>query len=176
MDNFLNIAKSRYSCRSYSNAEVSSELLTNVMECARIAPSATNAQPWRFVIVTKEPLISQIASCYAATWLATAPAIIVACGNYAESWRRADGKDHCDIDLAIAIDHITLAAADSGLATCWICKFDAIKCASILKLPKHVAPIALIPIGYPAEKDNYTDRHVSRKPLSEIVSWDGYNF
>jgi nitroreductase len=176
MKSFLDIAKSRYSCRSYDRREIPQNLFSNVLECARIAPSATNAQPRQFVVVTKQPLLNQIASCYSASWLESAPAIIVACGNYLESWRRADGKNHCDIDVAIAIDHITLAAAYNDLATCWICKFDVIKCASTLNLPKNIAPVALIPIGFSSEKGNYSERHLSRKPIDEIISWEGYNF
>ncbi len=176
MDNFKDIAKSRYSCRSYSNKPVSKETIENVLECARIAPSATNAQPWRYVVVTQEPLRQQITDCYARSWLKSAPVIIVACGDYSASWRRADGKDHCDIDLAIGIDHITLAAANLGLGTCWICKFDAIKCAELLKLPRNIAPVALIPLGYPEDKNNYSEKHLVRKSLDEIVSWEGYSF
>jgi len=86
------------------------------------------------------------------------------------------GKDHCDIDLAIAIDHITLAATDNGLATCWICKFDVMKCAEILKLPYNIYPVALIPLGYSSEKNNYSERHLIRKSIDEIVSWEGYTF
>ncbi|MDD4384468.1 MAG: nitroreductase family protein [Bacteroidales bacterium] len=176
MKSFLDIAKKRYSCRSYDSREIPKGVLLDVLESARIAPSATNAQPRQFVVVSTEPLRGQIISCYSGLWLASAPAIIVACGNYSESWHRADGKDHCDIDMAIAIDHITLAAADNDLATCWVCKFDVLKCASILQLPKNIAPIALIPIGYPSENGNYSERHLLRKPIDEIVSWEGYNF
>ena len=154
MSDFLELAKSRYSCRLYSNQELSKELINKVLECARIAPSAKNAQPWHFVVVTQSPLLEEIASCYEGSWLKTAPVIIVACGDHSVSWRRADGKDHCDIDLAIAIDHITLSATDNGLATCWICKFDAIRCANILRLPAHISPIAIIPLGFPEEKNN----------------------
>jgi len=76
--------------------------------------------------------------------------------------------------LAIAIDHITLAASDNGLATCWICKFDAMKCSEILKLPSHISPVAIIPLGYPADEPNDSERHLKRKPLNEIVSWEGF--
>jgi nitroreductase len=172
--NFLDLAKSRYSCRSYSNEEVSKDLVEKVLECARIAPSATNAQPWQFFAVTKSPLFDQLVSCYAGSWLKSAPVIIVACGNHSLSWRRADGKDHCDIDLAIAIDHITLAATELGMATCWICKFDAMKCAEILKLPSNISSIALIPLGFPTQKNNYSERHLVRKHMDEIVTWIGF--
>ena len=176
MKSFLDLAKSRYSCRSYSEQEVPKETILKVLEAARIAPSATNAQPWRFVVLTKGPLRNEVTGCYGGEWLKSAPAIVVACGNHGESWRRADGKDHCDIDLAIGVDHITLAATENGLGTCWICKFDAMRCAEILKLPKGVAPVVLIPLGYPAEKNNYSERHLVRKPIEEIVSWEGYSF
>lgn len=176
MSSFLELAKSRYSCRSYSDQQVPKELILQILEAARIAPSATNAQPCRFVVVSQSPLLEQIKKCYSGSWLNTAPVIIVACGNYAESWRRADGKDHLDVDLAIAIDHITLAATDNGLATCWVCKFDAMQCAELLKLPKGVAPIAMIPLGFPSEKNNYSERHLIRKTIDEIVAWEGYNF
>ncbi|MDX9768863.1 MAG: nitroreductase family protein [Tenuifilaceae bacterium] len=176
MKSFLDLAKSRYSCRSYSEQVVPKDTIMNVLEAARIAPSATNAQPWRFVILTQPEVRHEVASCYSGEWLKSAPVIIVACGNHSESWRRADGKDHCDIDLAIGIDHITLAAAEHGLGTCWICKFDAMRCAEMLKLPKGVAPIALIPLGVPAEKNNYSERHLVRKSMDEIVTWEGYNF
>jgi nitroreductase len=175
MKNFIDLAQSRYSCRSYSNQELSKELVEQVINGARIAPSATNAQPWKFVVITKSPLREQILSCYSGSWLSTAPVIIIACGNHSVSWRRADGKDHCDIDLAIAIDHLTLAATELGLATCWICKFNAIRCAEILKLPSNFSPIAIIPLGYPAEKNNYSERHLVRKPIEEIITWEGFS-
>ncbi len=173
---FSKLVRDRYSCRQYDHREVPKELLVSVLECARMAPSAVNFQPVRFVVVSKDPLKSQLAECYAGSWLSSAPIIIVACGNYSEAWRRADGKSHCDIDVAIAVDHLTLAAAEVGLGTSWVCKFDAFRCASILKLPKHVSPIALVPIGYPLEKDNYSKLHLERKSLEELVSWEGYHF
>lgn len=176
MNSFTTLVKNRYSCRDYKNDQVPQEILKDILECTRLAPSAVNFQPYKFVVITKDPLRSQIASCYAGAWINSAPAIIVACGNYAEAWRRNDGKNHCDIDVAIAIDHLTLAAAEAGLGTCWVCKFDVMKCASLLNLPKHVAPVALIPIGYPQEKGNYSERHLVRKSLDQLVSWEGYNF
>jgi nitroreductase len=156
--------------------EVPKDLLEKVLEAARVAPSAVNYQPWFFIVITEESLKKQIASCYPRSWLELAPTIIVAIGDHSKSWRRSDGKDHCDIDLAIAIDHLTLAATDIELATCWVCKFDAFKCSTLLELPSHLTPIALIPIGFPAETTN-PDRHKEkRKPLSDIVFWDKIKF
>jgi nitroreductase len=176
MKSFQELAKERYSCRSYSSKEVSKDIISEVLNIARMAPSAKNLQPWRFVVVTNADLKEKLSDCYSASWLKTAPVIIVACGDHSASWKRSDGKDHCDIDLAIAIDHITLSATDIGLATCWICKFDVMKCAEVLNLPSNVYPVALIPLGYSAEKGNYSERHLIRKDLGDIVSWEGYNF
>ena len=85
-----------------------------------------------------------------------------------------DGKDHCDIDAAIAIDHMTLAAVELGLGTCWICAFNSMECHKILGLPSHIEVIALLPLGYPGQEAD-TERHqTQRKPLDELVSWDKY--
>jgi len=176
MDTFLELARRRFSCRSYQNKEVPKELIEKVLEAVRVAPSAANNQPWIFIVISEDAIKKMVVSCYPRTWLESAPVIIVACGDHSRSWRRADGKDHCDIDLAIAIDHLTLSATDNGLATCWVCKFDAMKCSGLLELPSNITPIALIPIGFPAEAAN-PDRHKEkRKPLNDIVYWDKIEF
>jgi nitroreductase len=93
---------------------------------------------------------------------------IVACGNYQESWKRSDGKDHCDIDVSIAVTHLTLAAAELGLGTCWVCNFDTKFCSQYLNLPESVEPIAIIPIGYPANPDVFVNNGKNRKNIEEI--------
>lgn len=104
--NFLELVKARYSARKYANRPVEAEKLDYIMECVRFAPSAVNFQPWRFRIVTDEAVLKALYSCYKREWLATAPCIIVACVDHNESWhRRADNKDHADIDIAIAVEH-----------------------------------------------------------------------
>ena len=105
--NFLELVKARYSARKYANRPIEAEKLDYIMECVRFAPSAVNFQPWRFRIVTDEAVLKTLYSCYKREWLATAPCIIVACVNHNESWhRRADNKDHADIDIAIAVEHL----------------------------------------------------------------------
>ena len=86
MMDFISLARNRYSCRSYLDKKVTKELIEKVIEAARIAPSATNAQPWRFVVITQLPLKDNIISCFSRTWLKTAPVIIVACGDHSLSW------------------------------------------------------------------------------------------
>ncbi|NLL51392.1 MAG: nitroreductase [Peptococcaceae bacterium] len=169
---FIEIARKRYSVRKYKDLDIEKEKILQILEAARIAPSAVNYQPWHFIVLTEKKLIEQIAEVYPAKWLAKAPVIIVACGDHSKSWKRKDGKDHCDIDLAIAIDHITLAAADLGIGSCWVCAFEAAKCHEILSLPEHLEPVALLPMGYPLEE---TPPAKNRKNIDEIVSWEGYS-
>jgi len=166
---FQELARRRYSCRSYLNKPVEEEKLLRVLETARLAPSAKNLQPWHFVVIREEDHLANVKSCYNGNWLRSAPLIIIACGDHKSAWYRADGKNHTDIDVAIAIDHLTLAATDMGLATCWICKFDVIRCAKILQLPEGVEPIAMIPLGYPADQPDIDRHSLERKKLDDIL-------
>ena len=170
--NLLNLAKKRYSCRSFFDKPIDKELMMNILEAGRVAPSAANKQPWTFIVVNEHPLLQQIKSCYGKSWIESAPAVIVMCGNHANSWKRDDGKDHCDMDIAIATDHIALAASDAGLGTCWVCKFDAVKCASILGLPPEIEPMVLLPIGFPSDTGNPNRHDTQRLPPDRIIKWN----
>jgi nitroreductase len=167
---FLDLAKTRQSVRSFLNKPVEKEKLLYILESARVAPSAKNLQPWRFIVVQDKQILNKICTTYKRDWLKEAPVIIVICGDHNVSWKRPDEKDHCDIDTAIAIEHMVLAAAEQGLGTCWVCMFDAIACHKILNLSSHMEPIALLPIGSPANE--LAIRNPNRKSLEDIVSWD----
>lgn len=168
---FLDIAKRRYSVRAYEDIEVEKEKLLQILEAGRLAPSAVNYQPVHFIVITDKEQKKKVYETYPRGWLEEAPVIIVACGDHSVSWKRRGGKDHCDIDLAIAVDHMTLAAADLGLGTCWICAFDAEKCRKLLELPDNLEPMVLLPVGYP--KGGRLSE-IKRKSLDEIVSWEEY--
>jgi nitroreductase len=152
---------------------VEKEKILQVLEAARNAPSAVNLQPWHFIVVSDENLKSKIIETYPVDWIKKAPVIIVACGDHSKSWKRIDGKDHCDIDLAIAVEHMTLAAVDIGLSTCWVCAFDAQKCHKILELPDTLEVIALLPIGYAIDEIKQVKK---RKSIDQIVSWNYYQY
>jgi nitroreductase len=161
---FRDLAEARFSLRNYDSRPVEQEKIDCLLECVRLAPSAVNFQPCVFYVVTDQVLLAQLQDCYNRDWFKTAPMCIVACGNHQQAWhRKLDGKDHTDIDVAIAVDHLTLAAVDMGLGSCWICNFDAQKCARVLDLPEGVEPIAMVAIGYAA-----TDE----KPLKKRKSHD----
>lgn len=167
----IDIAMKRHSVREYKDMLVEKEKILQVLEAGRIAPSAVNYQPWHFIVITDESAKSRVAEAYARDWFKKAPVIIAVCGDHSQSWKRKDGKDSCDIDAAIAIDHMTLAAVDIGLGTCWVCAFDAQKCHEVLGLPENLEVIALMPMGYPA---NHTEPEKKRKSMEDVVSWEGY--
>lgn len=168
---FLELAKKRYSARGFLNQPVEKEKLLQVLEAGRVAPSAVNFQPLHFIVITEEEEKKKLSEVYPRDWFSEAPVIIVACGDHSTSWKRKDGKDHSDIDVAIAVDHMTLAATDLGLGTCWVCAFQAERCHELLGLPEHLEPVALLPLGYP-KSGRITE--MTRKRLDELVSWERY--
>lgn len=164
--NLLELTKARYSVRSYLPIKPEKEKLEYIMECVRMAPSAVNLQPWRFRIISDEKELNELCECYKREWIKSAPCIIVACVDHEESWhRREDDKDHGDIDVAIAIEHLCLAATEQGLGTCWVCNFNVVSCRDFLKLPYHIEPVALIPIGYSQGEQS----EKKRKTIDEIM-------
>ena len=162
---FLELVKSRYSCRAYKSLGVEREKLDYILECVRFAPSAVNKQPWRFHIVSKEEDKAWLQQCYNRDWFKTAPMYVIASILHDEEWVRADGKHHGDIDIAIAVEHLCLAATEQGLATCWVCNFDAPLCKQLFGLPANEEPAVLIPLGYAADEI----KPKNRKAIEEIV-------
>ena len=163
--NFLELVKNRYSCRNYKPQGIEEEKLKYILECVRFAPSAVNKQPWKFRIVRNNDDKAKIQQCYDREWFATAPTYIIASVLHDEEWVRADGKHHGNIDVSIAVEHLCLAATEQGLATCWVCNFDAEKCKNLFGMSENEEPAVLIPIGYA----NDQPKEKKRKPLEEIT-------
>lgn len=165
---FLELVKRRYSVRGYDlNKPVEPEKLKYVLECARLAPSAVNMQPWKFYVITDRTVRERLNECYKREWFQTAPVVIVVTANHDISWKRSyDVKDHADIDISIAVEHICLAATEQGLGSCWVCNFQADTCAHILDLGDHEEAVAMIPLGYEAE---HLLKEKNRKTFDELV-------
>ncbi|MCK5137896.1 MAG: nitroreductase family protein [Bacteroidales bacterium] len=169
---FLELAKRRYSCRKYDPRPVEAEKLEMILEAGRIAPSAVNFQPWHFYVIQSADDLAKLYQVYHREWFTTAPCVIVICGDHNQAWKRKeDGKDHCDIDVAITTDHMTLKATELELATCWICNFNVAKIRALLQLPDHMEPMVLLPVGYPLDSADPGRHGEKRKPLSEILSY-----
>ncbi len=168
--NVVDAIKTRRSVRSYSSQKPTTEDLTEVLEAARNAPSAVNKQPWKFICVRSADALLKLQDAYLREWFKTAPCVIVAVGLHSESWhRKSDNKDHADVDVAIAVDHMTLRAVELGLSTCWVCNFDVPIVRQALCLRDNEEPIALLPIGYASASDEAVPH--ARKPATEVYSF-----
>jgi len=164
--NFLELVKSRYSCRAYKPESVEREKLEYIMECVRFAPSAVNKQPWLFRIVSSEEDKDKLQQCYNRDWFKTAPMYVIASILHDEEWVRSDGKHHGDIDIAIAVEHLCLAATEQGLATCWVYNFDATLCKQLFGMDDNEEPAVLIPLGYAEDEPKVKNR----KAMCEIMT------
>ena len=168
MTNFKDLVQIRYSCRNYSPIAIDRSIIEQLLETAHFAPSATNAQPWRVFVLNTPESLAKVRRAYNREWFATAPVVLMLCAQTSNAWTRADGKNHADIDLAILADHLTLAAADMGLATCWVCNFDAAMLSKDFNLDADCKPVVLLPLGAPATDDIPEKK---RKDISEFVEW-----
>jgi len=167
---FYKVIRTRRSVRSYKNKPILEEVLNRVLETARIAPSGSNRQPWKFILVTDEALKRKmISACKNQTFVAEAPVIIVACGKKIPSNRGGYmGEMSMLVDVSIAFTHLILAARAEGIGTCWIGAFNNNEVKRLLKVPKRYEVVAVTPLGYPLE-DVFTEPR-NRKNLDEIVS------
>jgi len=167
---FIELAEKRCSIRGYKSDSVPEELLHEILQAGNLAPTAKNLQPFHFIVVADSVKLDELASAYPAPFFRQAPVAIVICTEPAKGWTRNqyDGKNYCEVDAAIAIDHMTLAAADLGLGTCWIGAFDPQKVSNAMGLPDGIEPIALLTLGYPKEPG----REKKRKSLDELVRYD----
>ena len=167
----------RRSVRSYDGRPVPVAVLEEVTEALRLAPSACNNQPWRFILVTDAELRWRVArACRERMFMAEAPLIVVGCGLPARAYPKMGGYwNSAEIDVAIAIDQLTLAAAAAGLGTCWIGAFDEQAVKTLLKVPPEAKVVALTPLGYPAREELiHPAEPGSRKPRGEVFSVNQY--
>ncbi|MFQ6095813.1 MAG: nitroreductase family protein [Candidatus Bathyarchaeia archaeon] len=171
---FYEVIRTRRSIRSYRPDPVPEEVLNRVLDAARIAPSGSNRQPWKFIIVKDETVKRRlIPACGNQSFIAEAPVVIVACGhniNYNRGGYMGDMS--VLVDVSIAFTHLILAARAEGLGTCWIGAFNNEEVKKILGIPNDVNVVGITPLGYP--KDEKFREPGSRKSLDGIVSTDKF--
>ena len=148
---FQDLIRKRFSVRAYSSDPVEDEKLARVLEVARLAPTASNRQPFRLIVVHTEGREDELRRIYNKDWFVQAPLVICACGVPEERWVGEDGVDYLGVDIAIVMDHLILAATDEGLGTCWIGAFNKDVAREVLHIPEDIQPIVFTPLGYPAE-------------------------
>lgn len=165
---FSELIKARYSVRAYKPDPVEADKLEQVLEAARMAPTAANRQPFQIIVIHTAGREKELGRIYNRGWFVKAPLVICACGIPADNWVRMDGKNYNHVDVAIAMDHLILAAADLGLGTCWIAAFDPAAAREVLNLPDEAEPVVFTPLGYPAD----AARPKTRKPLEDLVRYE----
>ncbi|HAI21436.1 MAG TPA: nitroreductase [Clostridiales bacterium UBA8153] len=157
--------KNRRSIRRYRTDPVPPEVLGQVLEAGRVAPSAANRQAWKFVVVTDAAIRQELVpACRSQQFVGQAPVVIAACATEA-------GRKWNQVDLAIAVDHMTLAAHGLGLGTCWIGAFEEEAVRGILGIPEGVSVVVLLTLGYA----DGPGRPPSRKELGEVVCYQRYS-
>jgi len=171
--------KIRRSVRDYLDKPIPGEHLTRLLNVLRAAPSAANRQPWKFIVVTDpEKRRAVVERCGGQRFLAQAPVTIIGCGLTEQAWHGMGGNKTAsseDVDLAIALDHLTLAAAALGLGTCWVGAFDEACFKKLFNVPANVKIVALTPLGYPKDKASFRPfAEGARKALDEIICYDSY--
>lgn len=163
---FQELIRARYSVRAYRQDPIPDNVLQQVLEAARLAPTADNRQPFGLVLLPTAGRQEELKLVYRPDWFVQAPLVIAACGIPQQNWvRKGDGHNYNEVDVAIVMDHLILAAADLGLGTCWVAAFDPEAARRILRLPPEVEPIAFTPLGYPADQP----KPKKRKSLPELV-------
>ncbi len=170
----LEVIKKRKSIRSYLDKKIPQDVLNEIMEAARLSPSASNRQPRKFIIVQDKEMKQKIMQASVLhgnlqPFIADASAILVACGTYT-THIMPGGVHSFPVDVAISLDHISLQAAELGLGTCWIGAFSQEKIKELLGIPENVTVVCLMTLGYPAAPG--MDR--GRKKLEEIICYEYY--
>lgn len=167
---FLQLSEARYSLRKFSDRPVEAEKLATILEAGRSAPTAHNLQPQRMFVLQSPEALEKADACTAAHF--HPPVILVVAYDPEAAWKReTDGKNHGEIDAAIAATQMMLEAADLGLGTTYVGMFEPEKLLAAFPEMAGLCPIAMLPLGYPAEGAHPSRLHADRKPLEELAKY-----
>ena len=162
------LIKTRYSVRSFKPEPIEAEVLEQVLESGRLAPTACNNQPQRIKVITNPGELAAVDICTPCRF--GAPAVLLVCYDKTACWRRQfDGATSGEVDASIVATHLMLVAHAAGLGTCWVMYFDPAKTTELLCLPENIVPVAMLPIGYPADDAAPAERHEQRLPLKKLL-------
>lgn len=166
---FTQLIARRYSVRAYRPDPIEDEKLLQVLEAARLAPTAANRQPVQLLVIHTAGREAELGRIYHRPWFVQAPLLIAVCAISSQAWvRESDRFNARLIDSAIMADHLILAAANLGLGTCWVAAFNVDAAREVLGLPSETEPVIFTPLGYPADLPGPK----IRKPLSELVRYE----
>jgi nitroreductase len=165
---FLELAEIRYSVRAYKSDPVPDDVLQQVLNAARLAPTADNRQPFQLIVIHTAERRKELRRIYDRGWFVQGPLVICVCAIPEGAWVRHDGMNYSVVDATIVMDHLILAATSLGLGTCWVGAFDVGMAREVLGLPDGVDPVVFTPLGYPDEEPGYK----RRKDLAELVRYE----
>lgn len=159
----IDIIRARRSIRKYKKKAIPADLLHEVLDAARLAPSGANRQFWKLIVVQDERMKKGLVPlCKDQKFIEDCSAFIAAVDDPTQKWYR--------VDVAIALDHLSLAAVEKGLGTCWIGAFDPERVGEYLGVPKGQVVTVCMTLGYSAESPDPR----SRKLMDDLVFWERY--
>ncbi len=168
---FTRVISGRESVRNYDPTKpVDKAVLERILDAGRTAPSAANRQPWRFLLISSRDVLTQVKRSYQKPWFMDAPHVLVVAGRTGEAWTRQDGWSSIETDLAIAMDHMILAAENEGVGTCWVAAFEPSVLRSALSLTSEDRVYAMTPLGYPRPGFAKKAKR-ERKALTDVVRY-----
>lgn len=169
--NFYDLAKSRYSVRSYQPKKVSREEIDKLLELAHLAPTGCNFQPQRILVIEEEASLAKLKECTKSHF--DAPLAMLICYHKEEGWtRRYDGAISAPVDCSIVTTHIMLGAWEMGIGSCWVMSFDPQKMRENFNIPAELEPVALLVMGYPSEDSVPNPRHEETRPMEDVVRYN----
>jgi len=169
---FRDLVRARSSVRDYDPSRpVARPVLERILEAGRLAPSAANRQPWKFLVISTPEALAGVRGGYVRQWFHDAPQVLAVVGSAKAAWtRQADGWNSLETDLAIAMDHLVLAAANEGVGTCWIANFQPDVLRMALHLREDERVFSVTPLGYPRQGVD-AERLKERKAFDEVVEY-----
>ena len=167
---FINLVSARYSARAYKTDPVPDDVLEQVLEAGRLAPTAANRQAFQILVIHTEGRGEALRRIYSPDWFVQPPLVLGLVCFPQNCWVRKDGKRCGDVDAAIVMDHMILAAAELGLGTCWVGAFDPQAARDVLELPEDAEPIVFTPLGYPADSPGPKKRKIASE-LTRYEHW-----
>ena len=164
---FYDVINARYSSRAYRKQAVPDDALQRITEAFATAPTTANRQALGLVVIETAGREDELKRINSAVWFhSQAPLLLAACSIPGKTWKREDGETFADVDVAIAMDHLILAATAEGLGTCWVGAFDYAAAREVLGLPEGVEPVAFTPLGFSADVPR---GRREKRPASELV-------
>ena len=170
---FLNLAENRYSIRKFDGRKIEDEVIEKILRAGQIAPTACNFQPQRILVIKGDDALAKLKECTRCHF--DAPAAMLVCYNKEECWtRKYDGEQSGWVDASIVTTHMMLAASSLGIGTTWVMHFNPQAMREAFAIPENMVPVALLPMGYPAEDAEPLNLHFINKSLDEMVVLDTF--